>query len=219
MEPTAPFRHALQGGGVPQILILGNGLERACGGDGWNQLLNRVDVRYTDGQGNVLKEYGAERKRLEDALPFPLLYELLATLPHPPAQLTPEELDAEEQRLAAMMKELLSAPIDLDGKYQLFKELPGLGADHIFTTNYTYIPEKALLPRGSFAYPRNRSRFRFQLGTEKIKRATSNKKGATASTPATASERTTVPWVSGIFTGNAPSRAAWCWATTATAGC
>lgn len=167
MEPIAPFRHTLRGGGRPQILLLGNGLERACGGDGWNQLLNCIDVRYTDGDGNVLKQYEAERKRLEDALPFPLLYELLATLPHPPAQLTSEELNAEEQRLAAMMKELLAAPIDLDGKYQLFKELPGLGADHIFTTNYTYIPEKAFWPRGNFVYPRNRSRFRFQLGTEK----------------------------------------------------
>ena len=166
MEPTVPFRHALRGGRRPQILLLGNGLERACGGDDWKKLLNRVDVRYTDGNGNVLKQYEAERKRLEDALPFPLLYELLATLPHSPAQLTPEELDAEEQRLVAMMKELLAAPIDIDWKYQLFKELPNLGMDHIFTTNYSYIPEKAFWPRGSFAQPRNRSRFRFHFGTE-----------------------------------------------------
>lgn len=169
MDLTTPFRHALRGGGRPQILLLGNGLERTCGGDGWKQLMNRIDVRYTDGNGNVLKEYEEERKRLEDVLPFPLLYELLATLPHPPAQFTQEELDAEEQRLAAMMKELLAAPIDLNGQYALFRELPALGADHIFTTNYSYVPEKAFWPRGGFAPSRNRRRFRFQLGTEKNK--------------------------------------------------
>lgn len=148
---------------------MGNGLERACGGDDWNQLLNRIDVRYTDGHGNQTDKQKEARNRAADALPFPLLYELLATPPHPPAQFAPEELTAEERRLAGMMKELLAAPVDLDGKYRLFQALPALGADHIFTTNYSYVPEKAFWPRGSFVDPRNRSRFRFQLGVEKNK--------------------------------------------------
>lgn len=84
MDPSTPFRHALQGGGRPQILLIGNGLERACGGDDWNQLLNRIDVRYTDGCGNQTDEQKKARDRAADALPFPLLYELLATPPHPP---------------------------------------------------------------------------------------------------------------------------------------
>ena len=43
MTPSTPFRHALRGGGRPQILLLGNGLEQLCGGDDWDRLLNRID--------------------------------------------------------------------------------------------------------------------------------------------------------------------------------
>lgn len=96
--PPTSFRHALQGGGRPQVLLMGNGLERACGGDDWNQLLNRIDVWYTGWGGKQTGEQKEARDRAADALPFSLLYELLAISPHLSAPFAPEELNAEEQR-------------------------------------------------------------------------------------------------------------------------
>lgn len=166
MTPSTPFRHALRGGGRPQILLLGNGLEQLCGGDDWDRLLNSIDVRFTDGHGGQTEAQKDVRKRASDALPFPLLYDLLATPPHPPARFTQEDMNAEEKRLADMMGKMLKAPIDIDGQYRVFQELPKLGADHIFTTNYSYIPEKAFRPRASFGVASTRSSYRFQLSAK-----------------------------------------------------
>ena len=45
----------------------------------------------------------------------------------------------------------------------LLDQLPGLKADHIFTTNYSYCLEKAFYKRRDFKNPSSRSCVRFNL--------------------------------------------------------
>lgn len=138
-----------------------------AGDDDWDRLHNGIDIRYSDGEN--LREECREARERATKLPFPLLYKLLATLPNPPARLCGAEITLEEQLLAKLINEQLTSKIELGGKHDLFKELPAIGTDHIFSTNYPAILEKVFLPRSSFANPATRSYYRFHLNREKMR--------------------------------------------------
>ncbi|MBR5948335.1 MAG: SIR2 family protein [Clostridia bacterium] len=150
------FTHYLNGNGRPKILLIGNGLERVCGGDDWQKLLEDPEICKVDKTvRDVIKD-----------LPFPLKYELMSTEKNPHANFTAADLDEESRRLSNMMKKIMAASIDIDGSHALFKKLTELDVDHIFTTNYSYCPEKAFLPKRSFASKKTRMAFRFSLHTD-----------------------------------------------------
>ena len=147
MRRTASFIYATRGKGRPQIVLVGNGLEYASGQPSWEKLIDRLRV----------PDCLMLSKEMEEKIPFPLLYVLLSS--HSPAfsQLTKADIQEEEGRLADAMRELkhVSNPgLDI---------LPTLGADHIFTTNYSYCIENAFMPDKDFLSPNVRSRYRFNL--------------------------------------------------------
>lgn len=155
MEKRTSFTHDLRGANKPQILLIGNGLERACCDEkkDWQNIIDAINVRYSDGAiPEPIKK-----------LPFPLQYELLATAENASGVFTKEEMKAEEQRLAGVMKGLLRAPDEIVDKDGIFKHLNTLGVDHVFTTNYSYCPEKSFLPSSNFANDGTRGRHRFNL--------------------------------------------------------
>lgn len=69
MEKLTAFRHRSCGQGRPQILLIGNDLERKSGQATWEELLNQLTV------GNSLPVSQEQRERI----PFPLLYQILST--------------------------------------------------------------------------------------------------------------------------------------------
>ncbi|MBR3860690.1 MAG: hypothetical protein IKM84_02250 [Oscillospiraceae bacterium] len=141
------FRYPPSGKGRPQVLLIGNGLERTEGQPDWDALL---DALVCPGRAPLTQ---AER----EALPFPLLYQLLSTPDPAPARLEPEDVTAEEQRLAKALALLESR------SNPLLDRLPQLGADHILSTNYSYCLEKAFYRRLDFSYGAARSGKRFSL--------------------------------------------------------
>ena len=162
MPKDIQFRHTPCGPGRPQIVLVGNGLERSSGQIGWEKLLEKLSIkdesRMTEEQKKaVMKEIG----ELKDKIPFPLLYELISSPKPVPAHLRREDIDAQEKRLAEGLKELINA------SNPLIDRLPSLGADHIFTTNYSYCLEKASLPHQDFSKTNVRSARRFNLNPER----------------------------------------------------
>lgn len=150
--PTHPgFLHYTRGHGRPQILLIGNGLERSEGQFTWNQLIDTLAVS----DHIILTKEQIER------IPFPLLYELLSSHSPAPAHLKLSDIEEQEHRLAAAMGKLkhISNP--------LLERLPFIGANHIFTTNYSYCIEKAFYPKCEFSDPRIRSRYRFNMNEDK----------------------------------------------------
>ena len=91
------FIHNLRGKGRPQILLIGNGVERAYGSAGWDELLNLIDVR----------KCSKDTRKEIDKLPFPVKYELLATPENAPARFSKDDLDEERKRMAEAMRTLL----------------------------------------------------------------------------------------------------------------
>lgn len=161
MKKAQPFRHPLFGEGRPQIVLIGNGLERECPPTSpdpkgrtnqlsWNALLDKIKVE------NCMELTTDERKNL----PFPLLYSLLSVPDPAPATLDDTMIKAEERRLKEAMGQLSQA-----STWRLDK-LKTLGADHILTTNYSYGLEQAFLPRKDFSNSNTRSYYRFNLTTE-----------------------------------------------------
>ena len=142
-----PFIHHNRGKGRPQVLLIGNGLERGKNGQPeWSELLN------------ALRAPGVEKPtKEEEKLPFPLLYQLLSTPIPPPRMLDAEMIKSEEKRLAEGLKCLKHT------SNPLLDRLPALGTDHILTTNYTYSLEAAFLPNHSFQSSSSRSSARFSL--------------------------------------------------------
>lgn len=141
------FCHALKGRFRPQIVLVGNGLERNSGQPSWETLVNSITVP------DCIKLTEQQKKEI----PFPLLYEILSSHSPSPHILAKEEIDAEESRLAAAMKQLKhtsNETLDL---------LPSLDADHIFTTNYSYCIERAFYPGRDFSNATARSKIRFNL--------------------------------------------------------
>lgn len=151
MNKIKYFSHNNRGNGRPQVVLVGNGLERDSGQPSWNALVDMMTVP------DSVKLNDNER----NAIPFPLLYELLSSHESAPSQLTHEDLREEEQRLACAMNELTHT------SNSLLAILPTLGADHIFTTNYSYCIEKAFYLGINFLLPRVRTKIRFNLNPKR----------------------------------------------------
>ena len=146
-DPTL-FRHRTRGAGRPQVVLYGNGLERVEGQIGWGELLN------------VLRAPGVDELVDGDArwqIPFPLLYQLLATPVPARPTLTRDDVEDEGRRLRDGLSRLGS------GHVELLDRLPALGADHVLTTNYSYCLEKSFLPGRDFSKGRARTAARFCL--------------------------------------------------------
>lgn len=141
------FEHSSRGSGRPQILLVGNGLERKSGQADWATLLKKLTVEdsipLTDTQ--------------KDSIPFPLQYQLLVTHTPAPTRLSAQDIQEEEHRLAETMLTLTNS------SNTFLDMLPTLDADHIFTTNYSHCIEKAFFPKLDFASSRVRSKKRFGL--------------------------------------------------------
>ena len=143
-----PFLHANKGKGRPQILLIGNGLERGKDGQPeWSALVNALRA---PGREPITDEE-------KEKIPFSLLYQLVSTPKPASSMLSAVEIRAEEQQLAEGLKCLKHSPNDL------FMRLPSIGVDHVFTTNYTYSLEAAFFPRRDFQKPCSRDGVRFSL--------------------------------------------------------
>ncbi len=140
-------RYPTRGPGRPQILLIGNGLEFASGQKSWEDLLKTI---------TVCDPLPLDEEQLK-AIPFPLLYQLLATPDPAPAHMSADDILAEDKRLAQAVKRLQHQ------SNSLLALLPDLGADHIFTTNYSYCLEKAFFPGVNFMSSSNRSKKRLRL--------------------------------------------------------
>ena len=153
-----PFLHALKGPNRPQVLLIGNGLERECAPSlpdpkgrvnqlDWSQLVKDISAP------NCLELTDAEKKNT----PFPLLYSLLSVSHPAPRKLDKDAICAEEKRLKDALDRLSQvSTIRLD-------ELKNLGADHILSTNYSYGLEQSFFPGQDFFSSNVRSRHRFNL--------------------------------------------------------
>lgn len=164
MAKKIEFIHNLRGKGRPQILLIGNGLERAYGSDDWAKLIEHISVR----------DFNEETLEEINKLPFPVRYELLATPVDARANFSKGDMDAEEKNMANAMKTLLPSKATrekdrLEHRNELFKCLPDLGVDHIFTTNYSYCPEEGYYPNREFEKNSVRSNLRFNLNPQKNK--------------------------------------------------
>lgn len=147
MNKIKYFSHYTRGNDRPQIVLVGNGLERGSDQPSWNELVNALTVQ------DSIKLSDDEH----NAVPFPLLYELLSSHNPAPAQLSASDIKEEESRLVQAMKKLTHK------SNSLLNILPSLGADHIFTTNYSYCIEKAFYPEMNFSLSNTRSKIRFNL--------------------------------------------------------
>lgn len=147
MKKQVQFKYPIRGCGRPQIVLIGNGLERKSGQVAWSTLVDNLtapnSIPFTDEE----KEF----------IPFPLLYEAIILNRPIPAILNSDEIKEEEKRLKREMEKLVSLSNDLLDK------LPMLNADHIFTTNYSYCLEKAFFPKRSFISSNSRSPVRFNM--------------------------------------------------------
>lgn len=164
MAKEIEFIHSLRGKGRPQILLIGNGVERAYGSAGWDELMDLIDVR----------KCSKETRDEINKLPFPVKYELLATPENAPASFSRDDLYEEEKRMAKAMRTLLPSrdtrERDKNENYnELFKRLPDLGVDHIFTTNYSYCPEEGYYPNKKFERDSVREKYRFNINPKKDK--------------------------------------------------
>lgn len=141
------FLHNVTGPQRPQIVIVGNGLEKCSGQPSWADFLDDISA---PGCVELTKEQKKE-------LPFPLLYELLSTPFPAPAHITTQDITDQEKRLSEALKKLKNR------SNLLLDQLVELGADHIFTTNYSYCIENAFWPRLDFLKPYARSTKRFNF--------------------------------------------------------
>lgn len=165
MEKEVVFIHNLRGKGRPQILLIGNGMERAYGSTSWDKLIDLINVH----------KFSKETRDEINKLPFPVRYELLATSENAPASFSQGDMDAEEKRMSNAMSTLLPSrdtrERDKNENYnELFKLLPTLGVDHIFTTNYSYCPEEGYYPDREFEKETVRRNLRFNPNPKKDKR-------------------------------------------------
>lgn len=164
MAKKIEFIHNLRGKGRPQILLIGNGVERAYGSADWDKLIDLIDVR----------KYSEEIRNEINKLPFPVRYELLATPEDAPATFSKTDMDAEEECMVKAMRTLLPSRDTrerdkIEKCNELFKLLPALGVDHIFTTNYSYCPEEGYYPNRKFEKESVRQNLRFNLNPQKDK--------------------------------------------------
>lgn len=159
---NTPISLPYDGPGRPQILIIGNGLERKDdkgtndpaqlldAGKSWDDLVKALTVKdhieLQDGDLN--------------SIPFPLKYHLLSS-----------SKDLEYPLVASTRKheqdELVKEVRNLDTVTNpTLRQLPKLGADHIFSTNYTYSLERAFYPKKNMLDSITRSSLRFNYCAE-----------------------------------------------------
>ena len=144
------FVYPSRGPGRPQILLIGNGLEYDSGQKSWDELLIHLTV----------EDAIPLTKTQRDTIPFPMLYQLLATHTPVPSHLSAELLHDEE----ACLKEAMGLLKHDTNEY--LDRLPALNADHIMTTNYSYCLERAFFPKLNFTKSSARSSKRLRLGGE-----------------------------------------------------
>ena len=149
MIKSVRFEYPIRGNGRPQIVLIGNGLERKSGQVAWDRLVDHLTVP------DCIPLTDEEKENI----PFPLLYEVLVLNRPIPQILDAGAIREEEKCLKTEMKNLVNSSNDL------LDELPLLNADHIFTTNYSYCLEKAFYPKRDFTKSASRSSVRFNLST------------------------------------------------------
>ena len=112
--PVIPY------GTIPNILLLGNGINKAFGKSSWDDLINEMATEiFTD----------EEKKRIE-TMPYPLR----------PVIVTNDQVDRQLDKISSKM-----AVTDLESQQaELIRELVSLNFDGILTTNYTYEIETAI---------------------------------------------------------------------------
>ena len=147
--------------GRPQILLIGNGLERGCAPTipdpkgvtnqlSWDELVATISVK---GCAELSEK---ENKKI----PFPLKYSLLSVPASAPTRMDKTMIDDEEHRLQSAMNKLSQ-----HSTWRL-DELKKLGADHILTTNYSYGLEQSFFSGKDFFKTTTRSKYRFNLNPE-----------------------------------------------------
>lgn len=145
------FVHGSTGYYRPQIVLVGNGLEISCGQDSWENFVKGLKastcITLTDEEMH--------------SIPFPLLYQILCTENPAPSTLSCDDIKREENRLSEAVKNLQnkSSPT--------LNILPKLGADHVFTTNYSYCLEKAFFSSLDFGGSSVRKQYRFNYNPVK----------------------------------------------------
>ena len=127
--PIIPHNH------IPRVLLIGNGILRAFGGDSWNQLID-----------DVMK--GNKNQREKDAIHnLPYSLQIVA---------------ASDDNVDSTMKDLSAKMIDSNVPNQECEDLIRRmvdGYDCVLTTNYSYELEKILIP-GFYIKPGVSSKFR-----------------------------------------------------------
>ena len=161
MNNNPSFLYNISNSGRPQVLLIGNGLERGCEPTipdpkgvteqlSWDELVAAISVKGCA----VLSEKENEK------IPFPLKYSLLSVPASAPIRMVKTLIDDEEHRLQSAMNKLSQ-----HSTWRL-DELKKLGADHIMTTNYSYGLEQSFFPRKDFFKTTTRSKYRFNLNPE-----------------------------------------------------
>lgn len=171
---TAPNALPFDGPGRPQIIIIGNGLERMDDKGATNQDSLQETGKSWDDLVDALKAPDHMDLQEDDlkSIPFPLKYHLLSTSKSSPYPLLAKDRQNEQKKLAMAARGLdtvTNPPL---------RRLPDIGADHIFTTNYTYSLEHAFYPKKNMLNSKTRSNIRFnynkelsETGNQKLERA------------------------------------------------
>ena len=158
MKKNPTFSYNISNSCRPQVLLIGNGLERGCEPSipdpkgvteqlSWEELVSAISVKGCA----VLSEKENEK------IPFPLKYSLLSVPESAPIGMDKAMIDEEEHRLQSAMNKLSQhSTWRLDA-------LKTLGADHILTTNYSYGLEQSFFPGKNFFNPNTRKKHRFNL--------------------------------------------------------
>lgn len=133
--------------GKPQILLLGNGINRAFNSDSWDDLLNSIDCR-------------ADRYDIGDYRCPETLKAILITEDN-----VDKALQSQKERLGDLGTE------KPEKQMRLLRRLLSLGFDEILTTNYSYELETAALGQGRV---NERSLRRMQRHTDEVKRCETN---------------------------------------------
>lgn len=114
---------------TPQVILLGNGINRAFDGTSWNGLLHEI----------ANEEYRAQN-----------LDKLRCPMPLKAILVTSDHVDKSLKSYVKTHREEAFGKVEKEEHTKVLKEILAIGADHILTTNYSYEPEIAALGgRGS----------------------------------------------------------------------
>ena len=147
--------------GRPQIVVIGNGLERTD--DTGGQLLNAG--KCWDDMVRALEDPDCVAHEEDDlkSIPFPLKYHLLSSARSAAYPLCAGDRQKEQTNLAGAAQDLETVT------NPALRRLPELNADHIFTTNYTYSLERAFHPKKNMHSSKTRGGIRFNYCPELTK--------------------------------------------------